>query len=119
MSTTKPTTIEAYMATFSKSTQAILETVRNTIQHAAPDATEVISYGMPTFKINSKNLVHFAGYQTHIGFYPVPSGIAAFKEELSVFKMGKGSVQFPIDEPMPLTLIAKIVKFRLKEMTAK
>jgi uncharacterized protein YdhG (YjbR/CyaY superfamily) len=76
---------------------------------------EAISYRMPTFKLNGKNLVHFAAFKNHIGFYPIPSGIEAFKEELSAYKQGKGSVQFPLDKPIPYELISRIVEFRVKE----
>ncbi len=109
-----PSTVDAYIATFPKKTQEILTSVRTTIQLAAPDAKETIKYGIPTFVLHG-NLVHFGGYKNHIGFYPAPSGIEKFKEELSLYKTAKGSVQFPIEEPLPLTLIARIVKFRVKE----
>ena len=93
--------------------------MRSAIQKAAPDAVEAISYAMPTFKLNGKNLVHFAGYEKHIGFYATPTGHEAFAEDLSKYKQGKGSVQFPIDEPLPLGLVQRIVKFRVKEMDKK
>src|SRR5215203_2820825 len=112
------TTIDEYIATFPKETQKILEDIRVTIKAAAPEAQEKISYQMPTFFLNG-NLVHFAAFKNHIGFYPVPTGIAKFKKELSVYEQGKGSVQFPLDQPMPLDLITKIVKFRVKENLAK
>jgi uncharacterized protein YdhG (YjbR/CyaY superfamily) len=89
-----------------------------TIRAEAPEAEEIISYGIPTFKLNG-NLVHFAAYKTHIGFYPAPSGIDTFRKELSTFKVTKGTVQFPIYQPLPTDLIAKIVKFRVKENLAK
>jgi uncharacterized protein YdhG (YjbR/CyaY superfamily) len=113
-----PKTIDAYIAEFPEATQAILQEIRATIQAAAPAAEEAISYQMPTFKLKG-NLVHFAAYKNHIGFYPVPTGIEAFKKELSIYKGGKGSVQFPIDQPMPLELIKKIVDFRVAENLAK
>ncbi len=112
------TTIDGYIKTFPKQTQRILEEIRTTIKAAAPEAQEKISYQMPTFFLNG-NLVHFAAFKNHIGFYPVPTGIAKFKKELSVYEQGKGSVQFPIDQPMPLDLIKKIVKFRVMENLAK
>ncbi len=115
MTTNSPTTISAYIATFPKSTQEILEQVRATIQNAAPEATEAIKYAMPTFVLKGKNLVHFAAYKNHIGFYATPSGHEEFKEALAIYKSGKGSVQFPIDQPMPLDLIARIVEFRVAE----
>lgn len=118
MKSTVAANIDEYIAGFPEETQEILELVRATIQKAAPDATEAISYAIPTFKLNG-NLVHFAAFKTHIGFYPAPTGGEAFKKELSVYKTGKGSVQFPIDEPMPLGLITRIVKFRVKENMEK
>lgn len=112
-------TIDEYIETFPKDVQSILERMRQTIQKAAPEAVEAISYQMPTFKLNGKNLVHFAGYKNHIGFYPVPSGIKAFKKELSQYKGGKGSVQFPLDKPVPYELVKKIVIFRVNENMKK
>lgn len=106
--------IDAYIATFPEDIQKILEELRATIRAAAPDAEEKISYQMPTFALKG-NLVHFAALKNHIGFYPTPSGIQAFKHELSKYKGANGSVQFPIDEPLPLKLISKIVKFRVAE----
>ena len=108
------TTIDDYIAGFPKDVQVILEELRATIRKAAPEAEETINYQIPTFTLNG-NLVHFAAYKNHIGFYPTPSGIAAFKKELSAYEGAKGSVQFPIDKPLPLRLITKIVKFRVKE----
>ena len=107
-------TIDDYIKSFPKDIQKILEMVRQTIKKAAPEAEEAISYQMPTFKLNG-NLVHFAAFKNHIGFYPTPSGTKEFKKEISVFRSGKGSIQFPIDKPMPLSLIKKIVKYRVKE----
>ena len=107
-------TINEYIKIFPKDIQKILEMVRQTIKKAAPEAEEAISYQMPTFKLNV-NLVHFAAFKNHIGFYPTPSGTKEFKKEISVFRSGKGSIQFPIDKPMPLSLIKKIVKYRVKE----
>lgn len=114
----KPASIDEYIAGFPKDIQTILEQVRTTIKKAAPDAEETISYAIPTFRLNG-NLVHFAAFKNHIGFYPAPTGSEAFKEELSVYKSGKGSVQFPLDQPMPLDLITRIVQFRVAENTAK
>lgn len=108
-------TISEYIKTFPKDVRSILEKMRQTIRTAAPEAVEAISYQMPTFKLNGKNLVHFAGYKNHIGFYPIPSGVEAFKKELSPYKQGKGSVQFPIDKPVPYGLVRRIVQFRVKE----
>lgn len=107
-------TIDEYIAQFPEDIQTILMEIRSVIQDAAPQATEKISYQMPTFYFNG-NLVHFAAFKSHIGFYPVPSGIEKFKEELAQFKGGKGSVQFPLDKPMPYDLIRRIVLFRLEE----
>ena len=112
-------TIDEYIQEFPGNVQCILERVRQTIRNAAPEAEEAISYQIPTFKLNSKNLVHFAAFKNHIGFYPIPSAIEAFKKELSVFKQGKDSVQFPIVEPIPLELIGRIVEFRVKEIMKK
>ena len=112
-----PQTIDAYIAGFPEDVQAILQQVRRTIHEAAPEATEAISYQMPTFKLNG-NLVHFGAFKNHIGFYPVPSGMAAFEEELAAYKQGKGSVQFPLNKPMPLDLIRRIVEFRVQESKA-
>jgi uncharacterized protein YdhG (YjbR/CyaY superfamily) len=114
----KPKTIEEYIAGFDKPTQVILEQVRATIKKAAPTATEAIKYTMPAFVLNG-NLVFYAAYKNHIGFYATPTGHNEFKDILAVYKQGKGSVQFPIDEPMPLALITRIVKFRVKENSAK
>ena len=107
-------TIDEYISMFPDDVQTILNQVRQTIREAAPEAGETINYQMPTFTLNG-NLVHFAAFKTHIGFYPTPTGIEAFKEELAPYKGAKGSVQFPIDQPMPLSLIRRIVKYRVKE----
>jgi uncharacterized protein YdhG (YjbR/CyaY superfamily) len=115
---TSPQDIDDYIAGFPADVQAILEKIRATIREAAPDATEAISYQMPTFKLEG-NLVHFAAYKKHIGFYPTPSGIEAFKAELSQYKGAKGSVQFPLDQPIPYDLIRRITEFRVKENVAK
>ncbi|HBL74799.1 MAG: hypothetical protein A2W90_08040 [Bacteroidetes bacterium GWF2_42_66] len=116
--TTPPASIDDYIARFPKDVQVILEKLRQTIRDAAPDAEETISYQMPTFRLKG-NLVHFAAYTNHIGLYPAPSGIEAFKKELSSFKGAKGSVQFPIDQPLPFNLIAKIIEFRVSENLGK
>lgn len=116
MQSAKPNNIDAYIAGFPAAVQAILQSVRTTIQKAAPEADETISYAIPTFSLNGKHIVHFAAFKNHIGFYATPTGHTAFEKELSKYKQGKGSVQFPIDAPMPLSLITKIVKFRLKEV---
>lgn len=108
------TSTDEYIATFPKETQKILQEVRAAIKVAAPEAVEKISYQMPTFYLKG-NLVHFAAWKNHIGFYPTPSGTKEFERELSAYESAKGSVRFPIDQPMPLKLIARIVKFRVAE----
>ncbi|MBK8429073.1 MAG: DUF1801 domain-containing protein [Lewinellaceae bacterium] len=113
-----PTTIDAYIADCPKDVREKLELIRATIQKAAPEATEAIKYAIPTFVLHG-NLVHFAAFKNHIGFYPAPTGLEAFKEALSVYKTGKGSVQFPLDQPMPLELITRIVQFRVKQSMEK
>ena len=106
--------IDDYIASFPHETQLILEKLRLTIRKAAPDAKETINYGIPTFTLKG-NLVHFAAFKNHVGFYPTPSGIEAFKKELSVYEGAKGSVKFPISELLPFDLVRKIVEFRVKE----
>ncbi len=106
--------IDEYILTFPEETRLILEKIRSTIRKTAPEATEAIKYGMPTFVLNG-NLVHFAAFKNHIGFYPAPSGIDAFIGELEVYRTGKGTIQFPIDKPIPFELITKVVKFRVEE----
>lgn len=109
--------VEEYIRQFPKDVQVLLQEIRQVIREAAPEADEKISYQMPTFFLDG-NLVHFAAYKNHIGFYPAPSGIEKFKEELSKYKSAKGSVQFPLKEPMPFDLIRKIVVFRMAENQA-
>ncbi len=111
-------TIDEYIAGFPENVQIILGKMRQVIQESVPEAEETISYGMPTFKLKG-NLVHFAAYKKHIGFYPTPSGIENFKEELSPYKSSKGAVQFPLDKPIPLDLLRKIVIFRVQENMKK
>lgn len=113
------TSIDEYIAEFAPETQKVLEELRALIKAAAPDATETISYAIPTFDLNGHHLVHFAGYARHVGFYPVPSGMEAFKEELRPYKSGKGSAQFPLGRPLPTDLIRRIVEFRVEENTGK
>lgn len=115
---TSITTIDEYIASFPKDTQKLLEQMRATIHKAAPQATEAIAYGLATFKLNG-NLVHFGGYKTHIGFYPAPRGIEAFKKETAQYQGGKGTLQFPLDKPLPLELVEKIVKYRFEENLKK
>jgi uncharacterized protein YdhG (YjbR/CyaY superfamily) len=113
-----PKSVDEYIAGFPRDVQAILRQVRATIKKAAPDAEEAIKYRVPTFVLNG-NLVHFAAFKNHVGFYPTPSGIKEFKDELAPYESAKGSVQFPFDEPMPLKLIERIVKFRVREIRGK
>jgi uncharacterized protein YdhG (YjbR/CyaY superfamily) len=119
METSKtPKDIDEYIAGFPKDIQVILQKIRKTVQQAAPQATEKISYQMPTFYLNG-NLVHFAAFKHHIGFYPTPSGTAKFKKEISGYQAAKGSIQFPLDQPIPYDLIRQIVQFRVKENLSK
>ncbi|MFN0070919.1 MAG: iron chaperone [Chloroflexota bacterium] len=113
-----PRNIDEYIAGFPRDVQEILERIRATIKNVAPEAEEAIKYQIPTFVLNG-NLVHFAAFKNHVGFYPTPSGIEAFKEELSPYDGAKGSVKFPIDKPMPLGLIEQIVNFRVEEARSR
>jgi uncharacterized protein YdhG (YjbR/CyaY superfamily) len=107
-------TIDEYIAAFPKEVQDVLEKIRSAIRESAPKAEETISYGIPAFKLNGgRGSVYFAGWKNHIGFYPTPSGIEAFKKELAPFKQEKGSVQFPLDKPIPYELVKKIVRYRV------
>jgi uncharacterized protein YdhG (YjbR/CyaY superfamily) len=119
MATTKPHDIDEYIAGFPKDTQKVLEQIRATVKKAAPDAEETISYAIPTFTLKGRYLLYFAGYKNHIGLYPAPTGNEAFKKKLSVYKRGKGTVQFQLDKPVPLSLVTKIVKLRIKENLEK
>ena len=118
MTASKPTSIDEYIKGFPDTVQELLQQVRNTIRFAAPEAEEAISYAIPTFKLNG-NLVHFAAFKNHIGFYPAPTGMKEFEKDLSPYAKGKGSVQFPLDQPLPLDLITKIVKYRVKQNLSK
>jgi uncharacterized protein YdhG (YjbR/CyaY superfamily) len=111
-------TMDEYVAGLPPKTRNILQELRATIKAAAPGAEETMNYAIPTFKLNG-NLVHFAAFENHVGFYPTPSGITAFKKELAKYKSSKGSVQFPLDQPMPLQLVGRIVKFRVAEQLKK
>lgn len=111
----KYTTVDEYIANEPQDRQQLLEIVRAAIRETAPEAEEHISYGMPAYKLNKKPLVYFAAFKHHIGFYATPTGHSQFVKELSRYKQGKGSVQFPIDQPMPVELIKKIVAFRVQE----
>ena len=111
-------TMDEYIAKFPKNVRDVLEELRRVIRESAPKAEETINYGMPTFNLNG-NMVHFAAYKNHIGFYPTPSAIETFKKELTPFKQAKGSVQFPLNKPIPFDLVKKIVNFRVKENEPK
>ena len=113
-STKKPATIDEYIAAFPPEVQAKLEEIRQTIRTEAPDAVETINYAIPTFKLNGRNLVHFAAFKNHLGFYPGAEGIEVFSGELSAYKVSKGTVQFPLDQPVPLDLIRRITAYRVK-----
>jgi uncharacterized protein YdhG (YjbR/CyaY superfamily) len=114
----KPTDTDSYISDFPEETQKLLQQLRKAIKEAAPKAEEVISYGMPAYKLNGP-LVYFAGYAHHIGFYPTGTGIVAFEKEIATYKHSKGAIQFPLDKPLPLTLIKKMVKFKVAENQEK
>lgn len=111
---TAPATIDEFVSGFPAATQDILKSMRQLIKTLAPDATEAIAYGIPTFRLNG-NLVHFSALKSHIGFYPTPSGIEAFRAELKDYRTSKGAVQFPLDQPIPWDLIQRMVEFRINE----
>jgi uncharacterized protein YdhG (YjbR/CyaY superfamily) len=111
--------IDEYLADFPTETRAVLEEMRALIRVSAPDATETISYAIPTFDLNGKHLVHFAGFKNHVGLYPTPSGVEPFKADLEPYKSGKGSAQFPLGQPLPTDLIRRIVEFRVEQIAAK
>lgn len=111
--------IDDYIADFPDGTREKLSEIRNLIKSLVPDATETISYAIPTFDRHGKHLVHFAGFKNHIGFYPTPSGLVAFADELAPYLTGKGTAQFPLDKPLPIDLIRKVVEFRLAESEAR
>lgn len=117
-SANKPETIDEYIFLHSPKVQKLLQEFRAVIKKAAPDAQEAIKYQLPTFVLNG-NLVHFGAFKNHIGFYPAPSGISVFKQELSVYESGKGSIQFPMDKEIPFELISKIVQYRVQENLEK
>lgn len=114
MKPSTPESVDAYIAGFPPEIQEILQAVRRAVREVAPEAQEAIRYGIPTFILNG-NLVHFAAFKHHIGFYPAPTGMEEFREELSRYPCGKGSVQFPLDQPIPLDLIQRITRFRVQE----
>jgi uncharacterized protein YdhG (YjbR/CyaY superfamily) len=111
-------TVDEYLAPFPEKIQVLLEDIRTTIRTNAPEATESISYGMPAYRLNNKPLVYFACFKNHIGFYATPTGHTTFASKLSAYKQGKGSVQFPLDKPIPFDLIAEIVTFRVQEISS-
>lgn len=113
-----PNTIDEFIANFPPNIQALLQQIRAVIHEAAPEAAETISYGIPTFTLNG-NLVHFSAYKNHIGFYPAPSGIEQFKDALAKYQKGKGTIQFPINEPIPFELVREVTLFRLAENKRK
>ena len=119
MTTKKIDTIDEFIATYPNDVQDILQKIRSIAKEVAPDAQEVIVYGIPTFKLGGKNLVHFSAFESHVGFYPTPTGIEAFKTQLSEYKSAKGSVQFPLDKAIPYKLIASIIAFRVQELSRK
>jgi uncharacterized protein YdhG (YjbR/CyaY superfamily) len=120
MMTLKPKNIDEYIARFTPDIQEVLKQIRTTIKKIVPDAEETISYGIPTFNLNGTYLIYFAAYKKHIGFYPVPSRIEEIDKEFASFKTsGKGTIQFPLNKPMPLNLIIKLVKFKVKENIEK
>jgi uncharacterized protein YdhG (YjbR/CyaY superfamily) len=114
----KAASIDDYIAGFPPDTQVVLEQLRALVHDCVPEATETISYAIPTFDLNGRHLVHFAGYDKHVGFYPTPNGMEAFADELKQYKSGKGSLQFPLDAPLPVDLIRRIVEFRVGETEA-
>ncbi|MGZ5219125.1 MAG: iron chaperone [Chitinophagaceae bacterium] len=115
MPTRKPASIDDYIAGFPKETQTVLNQVRDTIKNAVPEAEETISYAIPAFILNKTYLVYFAGYKHHISLYPAPKGNEAFEKEIAGYRSGKGTIQFPLDKPLPLALVTKIVRYNLKE----
>jgi uncharacterized protein YdhG (YjbR/CyaY superfamily) len=115
----KPLTVEEYIESFPENIQTLLIRVRAIIQENAPEAMEEIAYGMPAYKYNGKPLVYFAAFSKHIGFYATPTGHKKFEKELSSYKQGKGSVQFPLDQPLPYKLIGEMVQFRVREYNSK
>jgi uncharacterized protein YdhG (YjbR/CyaY superfamily) len=109
------TSMDEYIASFPQETQKVLEEVRATIKAVAPDAKEKISYQIPTFELNGRNLIHFAGWKKHVSLYPVPAGDEAFEKKISKYVAGKGTLKFPLDKPLPMKLISKIVEYRVAD----
>lgn len=114
-----PNPIDQFISKYPSEVKTILQKIRAVIQRSAPGAEEAMAYGIPTFRLNGKNLVHFSAFKEHIGFYPTPTGIEKFKKELSAYEGAKGSVKFPLNKPIPYALITKIVQFRVKEVSAQ
>lgn len=112
-------TVDEYIKSFPKGVGATLKTLRALFKKLAPKGEEAMKYGMPTLRLNNKNVLHYAAYEKHIGFYPTPSGVKAFEKDLGKYKFSKGAIQFPIDKPLPMGLITKIAKFRIKEVPVK
>jgi uncharacterized protein YdhG (YjbR/CyaY superfamily) len=119
MATTKAENVDEYIASFPKQTQEALQLVRTTIQNLVPEALESISYGIPAFNFKKRYLIYFAGYKTHIGMYPAPVAEESFKDSIAPYKSGKATVKFPLNAPMPLDLIEKIVTFRIAQNSLK
>ena len=117
MISTKPETVTEYLASFPPEVKQLLEQIRNIVKELVPTAEEIISYGIPAYKVNKTTIVYFAAFKKHIGFYALPSGTIAFKEKLKAYKVGKGSIQFPLDKPLPIDLIKEIITFRVQEIT--
>lgn len=115
----KEKNIDTYIKNFPNTTQIILEKIRDTIKNAVPNSIETISYGIPTFKLNGKNLIHFGGFKDHTSLFPGSEAVEVFANELIEYKTSKGTIQFPLDKPVPYDLIAKITEFRVKENFAK
>jgi len=109
------TSIDQYIGTFPEDVQKILEEIRVTIKAAAPDAKEKISYQIPAFELNGRNLVHFAGWKKHVSLYPIPAGDEAFEKEIAKYVAGKGTLKFPLDKPLPMKLISRIIKYRVAD----
>jgi uncharacterized protein YdhG (YjbR/CyaY superfamily) len=112
-------TVDEYIATFPDSVRAVLEEIRRTIKELAPEATEAISYQLPTFKLRGRNLIHFGAWQDHIGIYPVPTGTESFRKELAPYVKGKGTIQFQLSDPIPYDLVKKIVALRVEDVSKK
>ena len=115
----KPSIIDAYIAAFPPEVRQILKKMRSTIKAAAPNAQETISYKIPTFTLNGRHLIYFAGYQKHVAVYPVPAGDAAFRKKIEIYRAGRGTLRFPLDQPIPYELITRIVKLFIRQSAAK